>query len=68
MKIDLNDDQVDEVVLFELQRHSSLLKSNISDLKRKRRRAKYEQEDLERFVEVHAAMKVLIGYYGSHIS
>jgi hypothetical protein len=68
MKIDLNDDQVDEIVLCELQSHSSLLKSNISDLKRKRRKAKYEQEDLERFVEVHAAMKVLIGYYGSHIS
>lgn len=67
MKIDLNDDQIDEVVLWEMKRHSELLKSNISSLKRKRRRAKYEQEDLERFLEVHAAMKVLLGYYGSHL-
>ena len=68
MKIKLTDDQIDEVVLFELQRHSDLLKSNISDLKRKRSRAKYEQEDLERFIEVQAAMNVLLGYYGSHLS
>lgn len=68
MKIDLTDDQVDEVVIFELQRHSNLLKSNISDLKKKRRKAKYEQEDLERFIEVQTAMKVLLGYYGSHLN
>jgi hypothetical protein len=68
IKIDLSDDQVDQIVLEEIRRHSELLKSNIASLKRKRRREKYEQEDLDRFIEVHAAMKVIIGYYGSHIS
>lgn len=68
MKIDLTDDQIDDVVLFELKRHSELLKSNVASLKRKRRREKYENEDLERFKEVLSAMKVLLGYYGSHLS
>lgn len=68
MKIDLSDDQVDEVVLWEMERHSKLLASSISSLKRKRRRAKYEQEDLDRFKEVFAAMRVITDYYGSNKS
>lgn len=68
ISIDLNDDQVDQIVLDEIRRHSELLKSNIASLKRKRRREKYEQEDLERYSEVLSAMKVMIGYYGSHIN
>lgn len=68
MKIKLTDGQIDEVVLFELQRHSDLLASNIANLNRKISIAEYEQEDLDRFVEVQAAMKVLLGYYGSHLS
>lgn len=68
IKIELTDDQIDEVVLFELTRHSELLKSNVASLKKKRRREKYENEDLERFQEVLSAMKVLLGYYGSHLS
>lgn len=67
MKIDLTYDQVDDVVLFEMKRHSEILKSNVASLKRKRRREKYENEDLERFEEVLSAMKVLLGYYGSHL-
>lgn len=68
MKIEMTDDQVDEVMLFELQRHSALLKSNISDLKRKRKRKKHEQDDLERFEEVRASMKILIGYYSTPVA
>lgn len=68
MRIELTDDQIDEVVLFEMMRHSELLKSNISDLKRKRRRKNYENEDLKRFVEVLGAMSVIAGYYGSHLT
>ncbi|NDC38698.1 MAG: hypothetical protein EBZ48_11680 [Proteobacteria bacterium] len=67
MKIELTDDQIDNVVLFELRRHSELLKSNVASLKRKRSREKYENEDLERFREVLSAMKVMLGYYGSHL-
>ncbi|NBT57574.1 hypothetical protein EBT16_02205 [bacterium] len=67
MKIELTDDQIDEVVLFEMMRHSELLKSNVASLKRKRRREKYENEDLKRFQEVLSAMKVMLGYYGSHL-
>lgn len=68
MKIDLTDDQIDLVVLFELQRHLALLKSNITDLKRRKKKLrKFEKEDLDRFEEVVRAMKVLVGYYGSPI-
>jgi hypothetical protein len=68
MKIKLTDDQIDEVVLFEMKRHSELLKSNISSLKRNRHRKKFENEDLERFIEVVKAIDVVAGYYGSHLT
>lgn len=67
MKIDLTDDQIDSIVLYEMQRHSSLLKSNISDLKKRKKLQKFEKEDLARFNEVLKSMNILIGYYGSHI-
>ena len=69
MKISLTDDQIDDVVLYEMKRHSSLLRSNISDLKRRRKKLqKFEKEDLERFVEVLESMIVILDYYGSHIN
>jgi hypothetical protein len=69
MKINLTDDQIDNVVLYEMQRHSELLKSNISDLKRRKKKLqKFEKEDLARFEEVLESMNVLLSYYGSHLS
>ena len=68
MKIDLTDDQIDEIVLLEMTRHSKILESNISSLKRRRNLKKYEREDLYRYKEVLQAMKVIKGYYGSHIT
>lgn len=66
MKINLTDDQIDSVILYEMQRHSSLLKSNISDLKKRRKKLqKFEKEDLARFEEVLESMNVVLGYYGS---
>ena len=47
MKIELSDGQIDEVVLFELQRHSDLLMFNIANLNRKRSKSEYEQEDID---------------------
>lgn len=68
MKIDLNDDQVDHIVLMEMKRHSELLKSNVASLKRKRGMKKFEKEDLVRYKEVLEAMEVIKSYYGSNIS
>ena len=67
MKIRLTDDQIDEVVLFEIKRHSILLKSYVASLdgKKKKELRKFEKEDLARWKEVLGAMKVLAGYYGS---
>lgn len=67
MKINLTDDQIDDVVLYEMLRHSKMLGQSISSLNRKKKLKEYEKEDRARFKEVHAAMKVLLGYYGSHI-
>lgn len=64
MKIEIDDDQVYKVVSAEMVRHSRHLERCISDLKRKRRRKPLEQDDLDRYKEVLAAMKVIIGYYG----
>lgn len=69
MKIDLTDDQIDSIVLYEMQRHSALLKSNISDLKRRKRKLqKFEKEDLSRFTEVLESMNIIADYYGSNIN
>lgn len=68
MKINLTDDQIDDVVLYEMRRHSALLKSNISDLKRKKKLQKFEKEDLARFNEVLESMNILIEYYGGNIN
>lgn len=66
MKIELNDDQIDDVVLFETKRHSKLLKQNITELKkRKKNLKKFEKEDLQRFEEVAKALDIVVGYYGS---
>lgn len=67
IRIDLTDDQVDEVVLFEMKSHSELLKLNILALKKIKKRRKFEQDDLDRYTEVLSAMKVILGYYGSHL-
>lgn len=67
MKINLTDDQIDDVVLYEMLRHSKMLGQSISSLNRKKKLKEYEKEDRARFKEVHTSMKVLLGYYGSHI-
>lgn len=63
MRIDLDEDQVYGVVAAEMARHSRHLERSISELKRKRRRKPFEQDDLDRYQEVLAAMKVIAGYY-----
>lgn len=69
MKIDLTDDQIDDIVLYEMKRHSKILDSNISDLKKRRKKLqKFEKEDLARYEEVLESMNVMIGYYGSHLT
>lgn len=69
MKISLTDSQIDDVVLYEMKRHSSLLKSNISDLKKRRKKLQnFEKEDLTRFEEVFKSMSVVLDYYGCPIT
>jgi len=63
MKIDLSDDQIDSVIVFEMKRHARLLKTNIRDLKNKKTLKKFEKEDLLRFEEVLKSMNIIIGYY-----
>lgn len=64
MRIRLSDDQVDAVVLWELKRHSKVLRSNIESLRRRKNLEKFEKEDLKRFREVLEAAATVIGYYG----
>jgi hypothetical protein len=63
MRISLSDDQVDSVVIWELKRHSKILKSNIDSLSRRKSLEKFEKEDLKRFREVLVAAKTVIEYY-----
>jgi hypothetical protein len=63
MRISLSDDQVDSVVIWELKRHSKILKSNIDSLSRRKSLEKFEKEDLKRFREVLEAAKTVIEYY-----
>lgn len=63
MRISLSDDQVDSVILWELKRHSKILRSNIESLRRRKSLEKFEKEDLKRFREVLDAASVVIKYY-----
>jgi hypothetical protein len=63
MRISLSDDQVDSVVIWELKRHSKILKSNIDSLRRRKSLEKFEKEDLKRFREVLEAARTVIEYY-----
>lgn len=64
MKISLSDDQIDSIILWELKRHSKILKSNIESLRRRKNLEKFEKEDLKRFREVLEAASVVVKYYG----
>lgn len=63
MKINITDDQTDSIVIWELKRHSKVLKSNIDSLKRRKSLEKFEKEDLERFKKVLAAASLIVEYY-----
>lgn len=63
MRINLSDDQVDSIIIWELKRHSKILKSNIDSLKRRKSLEKFEKEDLKRFKEVLAAASLVVDYY-----
>lgn len=64
MRISLSDEQVDAVVIWELKRHSKILKSNIDSLKRRKSLERFEKDDLKRFSEVLAAASLVVEYYG----
>ena len=63
MRINLSDDQVDSIVIWELKRHSKILRSNIESLKRRKSLEKFEKEDLKRFKEVLDAASLVVDYY-----
>jgi hypothetical protein len=63
MRISLSDDQVDSVIIWELKRHSKVLRSNIESLRRRKNLENFEKEDLKRFREVLEAASMVIQYY-----
>lgn len=63
MRISLSDDQVDSIIIWELKRHSKVLRSNIESLRRRKNLEKFEKEDLKRFREVLEAANTVIQYY-----
>lgn len=63
MRIKLTDDQVDRIILWELKRHSKVLKYNIDSLKRRKALEKFEREDLKRFSEVLKSISTVVDYY-----
>lgn len=65
MKIELEQSQVNSLVVEEMKEHSRLLRSLEAKLRRKKRLLDYERDDLKRYRDVLAAMKVIVGYYDS---
>lgn len=63
MRIKLSDEQVDSLIIWELKRHSKVLRSNIESLRRRKNLEKFEKEDLKRFREVLEAASLVIQYY-----
>lgn len=63
MRISLSDEQVDSVIIWEIKRHSNILRSNIDSLRKRKSLEGFEKDDLKRFREVLNAMNVVLNYY-----
>ena len=63
MRISLSDEQVDSVIIWEIKRHSKILRDNIDSLRKRKNLEAFEKDDLKRFREVLASMNVVLSYY-----
>lgn len=65
INLPIDNDFADDLVARMLKEHTAMIKSNIADLKRKKKLESYEQEDLDYNVKLFEALKVVNDYFGN---
>ena len=67
MKLELDDDVTDAIVLATLKEHMKCAKANIKTLKKKKNLQPYQQQDLGYNVHLLEAMEVVNKYFGGDL-
>lgn len=62
--LNINNEFADDLVVRILKEHTTIIKNNITDLKRTKKLMPHQQEDYDYYVKLHAALKVVNGYFG----
>lgn len=65
INLPIDNEFADDLVARMLKEHTAMIKSNIADLKRKKKLESYEQEDLDYNVKLFEALKVVNDYFGN---
>lgn len=67
MKLEIDDDTVDEIIVASLRQSIELLEKDIARLKKVKKREAYQNEDLTCALADLAGLKVACVYYGGDI-
>lgn len=67
MKLELDDEVTDAIVVATLKEHIKYAKKGIKELKKKKKLAPYEQQDLGSYVHLLEAMETVNRYFGSEL-
>ena len=65
INLPIDNEFADDLVARMLKEHTAMIKSNIAELKRKKRLEYYEHEDLDYNVKLFEALKVVNDYFGN---
>lgn len=67
MKIELNDEAIEDIVCATLKEHMKYLKKNIKELKKQKKLETFQQLDLGHDVSMLAAMEEVYNYFGGNL-
>jgi predicted metal-dependent hydrolase len=65
INLPIDNEFADDLVARMLKEHTAMIKSNIAELKRKKKLEYYEQEELDYIVKLFEALKVVNDYFGN---
>ena len=68
MKLEIDDDTVDGIIVASLRQSIELLENDIARLKKIKKREPYQNEDLARCLVDLDGLKVAYAYYGGNVT
>lgn len=64
MRLDLDDEVTDAIVLATLKEHRKYANKNVKDLKKKKKLESYQEQDLGHNIRLAASLDDVIRYFG----